>query len=186
MTEAFQHMANLDLPVLEKILRPILVYFFLLFALRVAGKRELSDITPFDLVVILMLSNTVQNAIIGDDTSLIGGLLGAVALLTINFVTVRVLFRLPSLAKKVEGEATVLICNGVLDLEKLKDEVITCNDLEARARQHGYRRLEEIDEAILESDGEISFFPKRDPAEQNAQILRELAELKAELKRLRS
>src|ERR1700731_2655438 len=86
-------------PVLEKILRPVLVYFFLVVALRVFGKRELAQLNPFDLVVLLSLSNTVQNAIIGNENSLTGGLIGAFALLAINWLLTRILFRAPKLNK---------------------------------------------------------------------------------------
>src|SRR4030088_1129669 len=89
----FQHMFYLGLPVAEKILRPIVVYFFLIVGLRLAGKRELAQLNPFDLVVLLTLSNTVQNAIIGEDNSVTGGLIGAAALLAVNYLVVRFLFR---------------------------------------------------------------------------------------------
>src|SRR5438105_6959804 len=80
-------------PLVEKILRPILVYFFLVIALRVFGKRELAQLNPFDLVVLLSLSNTVQNAIIGEDNSVAGGMIGALTLLVTNYIVVRFLFR---------------------------------------------------------------------------------------------
>src|SRR5919108_695315 len=83
----------LEVPLLEKLLRPILVYLVLVVLLRIFGKRELAQLNPFDLVVLLSLSNTVQNAIIGDDNSVTGGLIGAVALLAVNYVVVRFLFR---------------------------------------------------------------------------------------------
>src|SRR5664279_2938257 len=90
-------------PIAEKVLRPVLVYVFLVVALRVFGKRELAQLNPFDLVVLLSLSNTVQNAIIGDDNSLSGGLLGAFALLAINWVVIQMLFHSPKLTRVVEG-----------------------------------------------------------------------------------
>src|ERR1041384_6914900 len=80
-------------PVIEKILRPIIVYIFLVLALRVFGKRELAQLNPFDLVVLLSLSNTVQNAIIGDDNTITGGLIGAVTLLAVNYVVIRFVFK---------------------------------------------------------------------------------------------
>ena len=96
----------LALPVAEKILRPIVVYFFLVIGLRLAGKRELAQLNPFDLVVLLTLSNTVQNAIIGDDNSVTGGIIGAATLLLVNYLVVRFLFRHEKLDRLVEGEAT--------------------------------------------------------------------------------
>src|SRR5450432_3785440 len=105
----------LGAPVVEKVLRPVLVYVFLVVALRVFGKRELAQLNPFDLVVLLSLSNTVQNAIIGDDNSVTGGIIGALGLLAINWLVVRVLFRSPKLTRAFEGSATVLIRDGQLD-----------------------------------------------------------------------
>src|SRR5579859_4921932 len=92
-TSMWHDIFALGAPILEKILRPALVYFFLVLSLRVFGKRELAQLNPFDLVVLLSLSNTVQNAIIGNDNSLTGGLVGALALLAMNYLVVRFLFR---------------------------------------------------------------------------------------------
>src|SRR6202790_2419031 len=91
----FDHMFHLPLPILEKLLRPVIVYLVLVVLLRVFGKRELAQLNPFDLVVLLSLSNTVQNAIIGDDNSVTGGIIGAFSLLAINWLLTLVLFRLP-------------------------------------------------------------------------------------------
>src|SRR3981081_3552919 len=101
----------LKLPILDKILRPILVYLFLVLMLRIFGKRELAQLNPFDLVVLLSLSNTVQNAIIGEDNSLLGGLIGALALLVMNYMVVRYLFKHRRLDQILEGEPTDLIVN---------------------------------------------------------------------------
>src|SRR5947207_10650397 len=114
---------------LEKILRPILVYFFLVIALRVFGKRELAQLNPFDLVVLLSLSNTVQNAIIGNDNSLTGGLLGALSLLGMNYLVVRFLFRHRRLDQIFEGKPTTLIDNGKLQKKALANELLTHAEL---------------------------------------------------------
>src|SRR5258708_38488853 len=103
-----------DVSILEKILRPILVYFFLVISLRLAGKRELSQLNPFDLVVLLTLSNAVQNAIIGNDNSVTGGIIGASTLLLVNYVVVRFLYTHERLDKFIEGDAELLIENGQL------------------------------------------------------------------------
>src|ERR1700676_300136 len=105
----FDHMFHLPLPILEKLLRPVIVYLVLVILLRVFGKRELAQLNPFDLVVLLSLSNTVQNAIIGDDNSVTGGVIGAFALLAINWLVVKTLYRSPKLTRMLEGRATVLI-----------------------------------------------------------------------------
>src|SRR2546427_11197397 len=105
-------MFHLGLPSLEKIIRPMVVYLFLVIGLRLAGKRELAQLNPFDLVVLLTLSNTVQNAIIGDDNSVTGGVIGAATLLLVNYLVVRFLFRHEKLDRLVEGEACTLIEDG--------------------------------------------------------------------------
>src|ERR1019366_1233491 len=105
-------MFHLPLPWLEKILRPILVYLFLVVFLRLFGKRELAQLNPFDLVVLLSLSNTVQNAIIGNDNSVTGGMIGAFSLLAINWVLMRLLFKMPKVNDALEGTKTVLITQG--------------------------------------------------------------------------
>ena len=99
-------------PIVEKVVRPVLVYVFLVVALRVFGKRELAQLNPFDLVVLLSLSNTVQNAIIGNDNSLSGGLIGAFALLAVNYTVVRFLFRHRRLDEILEGEPILLVEHG--------------------------------------------------------------------------
>src|SRR2546428_2470080 len=103
-----------DVSILEKIVRPVIVYVFLIIGLRLAGKRELAQLNPFDLVVLLTLSNTVQNAIIGDDNSVGGGVIGATTLLAINYFLIRFLYGHERLDRVIEGDADVLIDNGVI------------------------------------------------------------------------
>src|SRR6185369_15418260 len=102
-------MFHLHLPVLEKVLRPILVYAFLILGLRLAGKRELAQLNPFDLVVLLTLSNTVQNAIIGQDDTVTGGLIGASTLLLVNYALVRFVSKHEKIERLIEGDPDVLI-----------------------------------------------------------------------------
>lgn len=108
----WDHLMQLDLPVAEKIIRPILVYAFLVVGLRLAGKRKLAQLNSMDLVVLLMLSNTVQNAIIGDDNSLTGGVIGAATLLTVNHLFIRYLFRHARLSRLIQGDAVPLVEKG--------------------------------------------------------------------------
>src|ERR1700758_4716193 len=122
MHQIWKDMFVLGLPILEKILRPIVVYMFLVVSLRLAGKRELVQLNPFDLVVLLTISNTVQNAIIGDDNSVSGGLIGATSLLLINYLVVRFLYDHHKLDQFVEGKADILIENGRVRPEHLKTE----------------------------------------------------------------
>src|SRR5881227_4470591 len=112
MHQLLHDMFTMSIPVLEKIIRPILVYIFLVLLLRVFGKRELAQLNPFDFVVLISLSNTVQNAIIGDDNSVAGGFVGAFALMLCNYLVVRFLFRHRRLDQLIEGEAAVLIKDG--------------------------------------------------------------------------
>src|SRR5579862_6229745 len=125
MHEVLSNMFHLPLPVLEKILRPMVVYLFLVGFLRLFGKRELAQLNPFDLVVLLSLSNTVQNAMIGDDNSVSGGVIGAFSLLTVTWLLTRILFRAPKLNKIFELSPTVLIRHGVVDWEATKKKALT-------------------------------------------------------------
>src|ERR1039458_7332822 len=118
-------MFHLPLPWLEKIIRPIVVYLFLVVFLRLFGKRELAQLNPFDLVVLLSLSNTVQNAIIGNDNSVTGGVIGAFSLLTINWLLTRVLFKMPKVNDALEGTKTEFVRHGVVDAMALKKEAMT-------------------------------------------------------------
>src|SRR5579875_968928 len=108
-------MFHLPVPLLEKIVRPVIVYLVLVVFLRLFGKRELAQLNPFDLVVLLTLSNTVQNAIIGDDNSVTGGIIGAFTLLAVNWALMWVLYRAPKVDAALEGSATTLVSGGRVD-----------------------------------------------------------------------
>ena len=178
----------LGLPILEKILRPLIVYAFLIVALRLAGKRELAQLNPFDLVVLLTLSNTVQNAIIGDDNTVTGGLIGAATLLLVNYFVVRTLYSHSKLERLVEGDEDVLIEKGKVRKERLKNELITMADLEAAAHRQGFTSLSEVDRAILEPGGTICFFAKQPIPEElrHREVMEQLERLTQELAQLRS
>jgi uncharacterized membrane protein YcaP (DUF421 family) len=180
-------MFHLALPVLEKILRPIIIYFFLIIGLRLAGKRELAQLNPFDLVVLLTLSNTVQNAIIGDDNSVTGGIIGAATLLGINYLFVRFLYNHRTIDRIVEGAEDVLIEDGKILQERLKKELITLPELITAAHKQGFATLDEVDRAILEPGGIIAFIGKKpDPdTVRQAELLSRLDKLTAEIAALR-
>ena len=110
--ELWTNMFVLGVPLAEKILRPIIVYVCLIIGLRLSGKRELAQLNPFDLIVLLTLSNTVQNAIIGNDNSVTGGLIGAASLLAVNYLVVRFLYDHRKIDQLVEGSADILIEDG--------------------------------------------------------------------------
>ena len=183
----WKDMFVVTLPILEKILRPVIVYFFLVVMLRLSGKRELVQLNPFDLVVLLTLSNTVQNAIIGDDNSVTGGVLGATSLLAVNYLTVRFLYKHKNLDQLVEGKADVLIENGKLRPEHLKKELITTAQLEAAARKQGFGSLSEVDQCILEPGGTLSFIGKKPDVDvlRHKELLDHIDRLKEELALLR-
>src|SRR2546423_5926214 len=168
----FHDMFYLMLPIAEKILRPILVYGFLIVGLRLAGKRELGALNPFDLVVLLTISNTVQNAIIGDDNSVTGGMLGAATLLLVNYIVVRFLYTHETLDRLVEGDCEVLMENGEVNTDALRRELVTKSELEAAAHKQGVSSRAEIDRAILEVGGSITFFARKPTpdAERHAQV----------------
>jgi uncharacterized membrane protein YcaP (DUF421 family) len=159
-SKTIHDMFFLGLPVAEKVLRPIVVYVFLFVGLRLAGKRELAQLNPFDLVVLLTISNTVQNAIIGDDNSVTGGVIGAATLLFVNYCVIRFLYGHERLDRLIEGDVDVLIENGVIKPERLKKELITTGTLESAAHKQGFASLDEIERAVLEPGGTICFFAK--------------------------
>jgi uncharacterized membrane protein YcaP (DUF421 family) len=145
------------IPVAEKVLRTVLVYGFLILLLRVAGKRTLGQLTSFDLVVLLLLSNTVQNAIIGNDNSLLGGLIGAVVLIAGDYLVVRVLYNHRKAERAVEGSTSVLVHHGKFMDENMKRQLITPIELEAAARKQGIARMSDVRVARLETGGAVTF-----------------------------
>ncbi len=155
-----------DIPVLEKIIRPIIVYAFLLVAFRLAGKRELGQITPFDLIILLTISNVLQNAMIGSDNSLGGGLIGAVTLFVLNGLLSRLIYRFPRLVRWIEGGPTVLIEKGKILEPNLRREVMTLEELQRALRKHdlGWEDISQIHRALLELDGTVTIQLKRETA----------------------
>ncbi len=183
-----QHMFQLPIPFVEKLLRPIIVYLALVLLLRVFGKRELAQLNPFDLVVLLSLSNTVQNALIGDDNSITGGLLGAFTLLSINWLTVRFLFSSQRLDKVLSGEQRLLILDGQLDHVALKKELLTEEELLSVVHKQGFDSFEEVQKCVLEPNG--SFYvegrkPSSDVA-RHSELMARLEALSSEIKALKA
>jgi len=154
-------MFALSIPLAEKILRPMIVYFFLLIGLRLAGKRELAQLNPFDFIVLMTLSNTVQNAIIGDDNTVLGGMIGAAALLLINYLVVKAARSSRRIQRLLGGRADVLVKNGVIQKDHLERELISKAELLAAAHKQGISTLKEIDYCVLEPTGTLSFIQKR-------------------------
>ena len=173
-------------PVLEKILRPVIVYFCLVVLLRTFGKRELAQLNPFDLVVLLSLSNTVQNAIIGNDNSLTGGLLGAFTLLGVNYLVVRFLFRHRRLDQLFEGKPTTLIEHGRVVKHALAKELLTRSELMTVLHRQGFDGIEEVDRCVLEPGGTFYIQRKLPAAEkiEHDAVMQQLAALHNKLDRL--
>jgi uncharacterized membrane protein YcaP (DUF421 family) len=186
--QTLSDMFLLSLPWIEKIIRPIIIYLFLVISLRLAGKRELAQLNPFDLVVLLTLSNTVQNAIIGDDNTITGGIISAISLLATNYVVVRLLYGHRKLEEAVEGEADALIEDGKVNQKRLDDELISVTELETAAQKQGIMSLSEVDRAVLEPGGTIVFMTKK-PApdvERHNELLARLDQLQQEIAALRA
>ena len=153
------HMFQLPLPIIEKLARPVIVYLVLVLLLRLFGKRELAQLNPFDLVVLLSLSNTVQNAIIGDDNSITGGVIGAFGLMAINWLVVRTLFRSPRLTRIFEGRSVVLVHNGQVDKKALRRESLSHEELIEVIHRQGFERLNQVKRCELEPNGSFYVEP---------------------------
>ena len=177
---------GVGVPVAEKILRPVIVYIFLVVILRVFGKRELAQLNPFDLVVLLSLSNTVQNAIIGNDNSLTGGLIGAFTLLAVNYLVVRFLFRHRRLDQLFEGKPTLLVDGGKIMKKALSKELLTRAELMTMLHRQGFGSILEVERCVLEPGGVFYVQGKTPPRGEveHAEVVRRLDDLSGKLERL--
>ena len=151
----------MNIPFLEAgyiniVMRALGVYLFMILAIRVFGKKELAQLSVIDLVFILLISNAVQNAMIGPDTSLSGGIVAAAALFAANYTLKLILYKNKGINKMIQGEAMVLIYKGIPNIENCKKSEITITELEAAVREHGSRDIQHVDLAMLEVDGNIS------------------------------
>ena len=187
MHDIWKDMFVLGIPLLEKILRPIVIYAFLVISLRLSGKRELVQLNPFDLVVLLTLSNTVQNAIIGDDNTVLGGIIGATSLLVTNYLVVRFLYDHRKLDQVVEGSADVLIEDGKVRTHHLRKELITMPQLQAAALKQGFASLSEVEQCVLEPGGTLTFLGKKPGVEdvRHQELLGKMESLAHEISLLR-
>ena len=162
------HMFIPEVQILEKVLRPLVVYFFLLVAFRLEGKRELGQITPFDLIILLTISNVLQNAMIGPDNSLTGGIIGGLTLFVANGLVGRLTLYSPRIAMLLEGKPTPLIENGRILGRNLRREVMTRSELDRAIRKHGLEPeadLPRIKRALLEQDGTVTIILKNENTE---------------------
>ena len=181
------NMFQLPVPVLEKILRPVIVYLFLVAFLRIFGKRELAQLNPFDLVVLLSLSNTVQNAIIGNDNSVTGGFIGAFALMAVNYLVIRFLFTHRRLDQIMEGSPTALIVDGKVQRRALAKELLTESELRTVLHRQGFTRLEDVERCVLEPGGVFSIQGKMPPLAEtrHAELVARIEQLSRQIEALR-
>ena len=186
METIWNNLFIISIPILEKIIRPIAVYLFLIIGLRLAGKRELAQLNPFDLVVLLTISNTVQNAIIGNDNYLLGGLIGGGTLLLVNWIVVRAIHQNKKIENLMEGKETRLIDKGVILNEVLKKENIDLNELLVAAHKAGIETLDQVDVAILGTDGGITIISKETDIDtkRHQELLSRIQGLEAQILRL--
>jgi uncharacterized membrane protein YcaP (DUF421 family) len=170
-------------PLAEKVLRPIVVYVALVVLLRIFGKRELAQLNPFDLVVLLSLSNTVQNAIIGNDNSISGGIIGAFTLMATNYIVVRFLFKHRRLDQLVEGKSTTLIDGGKVLKKNLAQELLSHSELLTVLHRQGFSGVDEVEQCVLEPSGTFAV-KRKDPPRSDVQygeLVRRLESIDARL-----
>lgn len=167
-------MFNLSVPWWEIVLRALIVYVLVLALLRLSGKRELGQMTPFELVVLLVIANAVQDAMVGGDTSLLAGAIAATTLVGLNMLVQRVGRRVPFLEHILASQPTLLLEDGEVIKESLEREDVTLEELSMAAREKGVDDLGQVRAAILEVDGSISIIPKKDGSHAGRQRLRQL------------
>jgi uncharacterized membrane protein YcaP (DUF421 family) len=143
-------------PLVDVMFRSVAVYLFIVLAIRLFGKKELAQLSVIDLVFILLISNSVQNSMVGSDTSLQGGLIAAFALFLTNFVFKKILFKNKKISELIQGKSIMLVYEGDLLSDNLKAADITIEEIEAAAREHGVEKISLVKLAILEVDGNIS------------------------------
>jgi uncharacterized membrane protein YcaP (DUF421 family) len=154
-----------EISIWEKVLRSLAVYVFILLAFRLSGKRQVGQLTPFDLVVLLIISNVVQNAIIGPDNSLTGGMIGAVTLLAANHLVVELTYRSKRMRRFLEATPTLLVHNGRVLRANLRAERVSMDDLLAALRHAGIADIDRVRFAVLEENGGISVVPREPPTD---------------------
>lgn len=152
---SFGQVAYIDI-----LLRALFVYLFIVFALRVFGKKELAQLSVTDLVFILLISNAVQNAMVGPDTSLAGGIVAAATLFLVNFLLKKLLYANPRLNKVIQGEPLVLVYRGTVQEKNCIKAQVSPDELNAAIREHGVNSVEDVDLAMLEVDGNVSIISK--------------------------
>ncbi len=184
----WQDLMVVGVPVAEKVIRTVAVYVFLVAGLRLFGKRELGQLNPLDFIVLLLLSNTVQNAIIGNDNSLLGGVIGAAVLFVGNYAMVRYSYQNPRMRRLIEGRSEELVQGGRMLPAAMRHNLITREELLAAMRKQGIEHLADVECARLEVSGALSFQLKEptEPERENAEILARLERIERQLETLAS
>lgn len=141
---------------LDVTLRSLAVYLFMVFAIRLFGKNQLSQLNAGDVILLLLISNAVQNAMVGQNTSLEGGLVAALMLFVANFILKKFMFKNQYIRHLIQDEPEILIKDGIVDLQKMKQQEISVEELEEAIREHGVEKAEDVKLAVLEVDGNIS------------------------------
>lgn len=140
--------------------KSVTVYIFILLAIRLFGKKELSQLSVVDLVFVLLISNSVQNAMVGNDTSLFGGLAAATGLFLANYILKILIRKFPKFSEAIQGSEMMLIYQGQIIEDNLRESLLTIRELEAAIREHGVLNISEVNLAVLEIDGNISVLSK--------------------------
>lgn len=141
---------------LDIVVRSLCVYLFMIFGIRLFGKNELSQLNAGDVILLLLISNAVQNAMVGENTSLQGGLVAALVLFLVNFILKKYLFKNKKVRQFLESEPKILIKDGILNNENLKSQDVSLEELEEAVREHGVEKISDVKLSILEVDGNIS------------------------------
>lgn len=136
--------------------RSLCVYLFMVAGIRIFGKNQLSQLNAGDIVLLLLISNAVQNAMVGPNTSLEGGLIAAFVLFVANFILKKIIFKNPKIKSLLESDPVILIKDGIVDNLKMKEQEISFDELEETVREHGVEKIEDVKLAVLEVDGNIS------------------------------
>lgn len=152
-------MIQMAIPWWEFIVRAIIIYFFLLITLRLSGKRQIGQLAPFDLILLLVLSNSVQNSMNGGDNSLVGGVISALTLICLNYGIAYLTYKSKKIENIIEGQPKIIIDNGKVIRHIMESEQLTQHELDSAIRQSGYASIEEVRFAVLENNGAISVIP---------------------------
>lgn len=162
------------LTILAIAVKTALIYLFIVVGIRLLGTRELGRLNAYDFVLVVVVANAVQNALVGGDNTLVGGLVSALTLLLLNLLVTWILSRFPWLEKHVVGEAVVLVSDGRPQWERMKREGVTRDELMAALREHGVTGIHEVRLAVLEVDGDISVVPQESTVHRSRRRFRRI------------